>query len=497
MRRAGGATGMTVGGSPEAIVNAALKLDREGRVAEAIAAYEQILARWPGFADIWYNLAVLQRGRRDLDAALASYARALAAGVRGPEAVHLNRSVIYTDYLGQHEAAERELNAALALNPAYVPALLNLANLHEDHGRRAEARALLERALALEPARFEALARYANLARGAGDPALPDRLRRALADTAASATDRASLAFALGRLLDAAGDYPGAFAAYARANLESRASAGPGFSAYDRAGQVAFTDRLIAAPIVRSQASPGTQPGPRPVFICGMFRSGSTLAEQLLASGAGLAAGGELDGLPRIVRELHPFPESLATLGADRRDALAGSYLEELARRFPGAAQVIDKRPDNFLYIGLIKALFPDARIVHTVRAPLDNCLSIYFLHLDHAMPYALDLMDIGHYFREYRRLMTHWKTSFGADIHDLDYDVLVRSPETELARLGRFLGVEMSGLPSAAPGTRAIKTASVWQVREPLYTTSSGRAAHYAFALKQLRAYLADLSPE
>ena len=496
--RAGGATGMTADGSPETIVNAALKLDREGRVAEAIAAYQRILVRWPGLADIWYNLAVLQRGTRELDAALASYAHALAAGIRRPEEVHLNRSVIYTDYLGQHVAAARELNAALALNPDFVPALMNLANLHEDWGRRAEARELLARVLALDPKQFEALARYANLEAGSGDPALVLRLSAALADPTPSAAERASLGFALGRLLDARGDYRDAFAAYARANRDSRASVGPGYIAYDRARQAAFTDRLIAVTAARVPPREGVAMPPRPIFICGMFRSGSTLAEQLLASGAGLVAGGELDSLPRIVSDsLAPFPDSLATLTQDRCAALARRYKEEVGRRFPGAAAVIDKRPDNFLYIGLIKTLFPDARIVHTVREPLDNCLSIFFVHLDHGMPYALDLMEIGHYFREYRRLMAHWKTRFGDDIYDLSYDELVRAPEATLAGLGRFLGVEFTNGPEVASTARAIKTASVWQVREPLYQSSSGRAAHYACELKDLRAFLAGLLPE
>ena len=495
MRGASGATAMTADGSPEMIVNAALKLDRDGRVGEAIAAYQRILARWPGLADIWFNLAVLQRGARELDAALASYAHALDAGVRLPEEVRLNRAVIYTDYLGQHEAAQRELEAALALNPTFVPALLNLANLNEDFGRRSEAREFLARVLEIEPLQYEALARLANLEPGDGDPALVERLRTALASPAATVAERASLGFALGRLLDARGDYRCAYAAYACANQDSRASAGPGFVAYDRAGQSAFTDRLIATPLPQARARVTARP--RPVFICGMFRSGSTLAEELLASGAGLIAGGELDGLPRLVRELLvPFPETLAMLSEDQCEALARQYLDELARRFPGTTSVTDKRPDNFLLIGLIKTLFPDARIVHTVRAPLDNCLSIYFLHLDHRMPYALDLMEIGHYFREYRRLMTHWKMLFAGDIYDLNYDELVRAPAATLAGLGRFLGVEFAGSPAVASTARAIKTASVWQVRQPLYSSSSGRAAHYASELVDLRAYLADLIP-
>jgi len=480
-------------------VRAAIELQRRERIPEAIAAYQRILARWPGLSDCWYNLAVLQRRARHLADALQSYQKALEAGVSRPEEVHLNRSVIYTDYLRQHAAAERELERALQINPSYTPALLNLGNLYEDLGRRAEALAAYARLLTVDPRCYEALARSANLQRGPADARLLARLRGALADPAASAADRASLGFALGRLLDAGGEYAAAFDAILAANQASRASAAPREVRYDRERHRRLVDRIIASHGEPVAARPAGPAGPQPIFICGMYRSGSTLAEQLLAGCAGVAAGGELDFLPRLAMgELEPFPESLAGITADRLESIAARYRLELAQLAPGAAYVIDKRPDNFLYIGLIKRLFPHARIMHTTRSPLDNCLSILFLHLDHGMSYAFDLMDIGHYFREYRRLMAHWKTRFGADIFDLDYDALVHDPQPVLERACAFLGLEWRGRgPEAAPIGRAVKTASVWQVREPLYTRSSGRARHYPEQLRELREYLADLLPE
>ncbi len=227
----------------------ATQLHRQNRVAEAIEAYQRIVARWPGQADSWFNLAVLQRQVRRLDDALHSYQKALDAGVARPEEAHLNRSVIYTDYLRQHAVAERELRQALSLNPAFTPALLNLGNLCEDLGRRAEALTLYARILALEPGCHEALARFANVQpRGRAEPGLAARLERALADPAATAAERASLGFALGRLLDEAGEYPAAFAAYRAANEASRVSAAAVGVRYDRARQHAFVDRLIASP---------------------------------------------------------------------------------------------------------------------------------------------------------------------------------------------------------------------------------------------------------
>jgi tetratricopeptide (TPR) repeat protein len=485
--------------TPAALLREAQRLQRLNQVPEAIAAYERVLERWPTLATSWFNLAVLQRTARQFGAALESYQKALDLGVAEPEEVHLNRSVIYTDYLRQDACAERELQRALALNPGYGPALLNLANLYEDLGRRAEASALYERLLALDPNCLEALARYANLqALPVADEPLVSQLRAALARPSASAAERASLGFALGRLLDGSGDYPAAFAAYAAANRDSRASAARQPLRYEQRRHEELIERLLQSKRNEPQEVASIASGPAPIFICGMFRSGSTLTEQLVASHPGVAAGGEIDFLPRhVAGELAPFPESLASISSERIAELRKRYLAELAEHFPGAAYVTDKRPDNFLYIGLIKTLFPAAKIIETARDPLDNCLSIYFLHLGHAMSYALDLMDIGHYFREYQRLMAHWRRLYGPDIFEFNYDAFVRAPKPCAARLFGFLGLEWDDQYLAFPASaRAVKTASVWQVREPLYNRSSGRARHYERELAPLRDYLAQLAP-
>jgi tetratricopeptide (TPR) repeat protein len=481
---------------PQALLHSAAALEKAGRLAEAEAVYQRVLARWPDLPDTWYNLALLQRRAGRFDAALASYQQALDRGISGPEEVHLNRGVIYADYLRQDDAAERELQAALAIRPAYVPALLNLANLREDFGKQAEASALYEKILALDPRCHTALARYAGLQKIAGpDDPVVARLRAAIADARTSPADRAELGFALGKALDSCKAWDAAFAAYSAANRDSRHSAAPGTGVYDARAHERFVDELIAT------FRPG-QPPParashstRPLFICGMFRSGSTLAEQILAAHSRVTAGGELAFLPSLVRTtLAPFPATMQSVTQAQLEQLSARYLDMLARVFPRGDRVTDKRPDNFLYIGLIKSLFPDARIVHTTRDPLDNCLSIYFLHLDHSMSYALDLGDIAHYYVQYRRLMAHWKTLYGADIFDLDYDTLVRSPRPAIEKLTAFCGLEWEeACLSFEQSARAVKTASVWQVREHLYQRSSGRWRNYAAHIASLQTRLRE----
>lgn len=484
-------------GSKEELLQMSIALERQGRATEAMAAYQQLLESWPGLPDAWYNLARLQRQAGQYARALASYQEALERGVTRPEEVHLNRGVIFSDYLNQYEAAELELKKALEINSLYVPALINYANLHEDLGRREQAAQIYARLLVLDPDSPTALARYAGL-KNFSDPNDPliGRLRGALESSAISIASRANLEFAYGRALDATGNFAAAFQVYRQANRHSRESAPPGTGHYDLALQEKLTDQLISVFGKRTQSELQSPAGaPQPVFICGMFRSGSTLLEQLLAGHPAITAGGELDFIPRAVNfDLAPFPESFSALSIERLGRLAAEYRAMIAERFPDAINVTDKRPDNFLYIGLIKALFPRAKIIHTLRAALDNCLSIYFLNLDQSMSYAMDLLDIGHYYRQYLRLMTHWKALFPDDIIDVSYDALVRDPKPQLEQALKALGLGWDGRCMRVPATgRAIKTASVWQAREAIHARSSGRANHYSKQLQELQKYIAS----
>lgn len=478
----------------EALAAEASALRQAGRVEEAIAAYEELLALKPNLAESWYNLGWLQRQARRFEDALASYGEALARGVSAPEEVHLNRAVILSDHLARFDDAEAELDKALALNPDYSPALVNLGNLAEDKGNREAAAAAYERALASDPENMLALARLAGVVDATSNPQIIARLRDALGKTELGPGDRADLGFALGRLLDADGAYDEAFETYAAANRASRASLGPSFRGYDAQSHKRFVDRLIQVFDRPSDAHAPTPDGAPPIFICGMFRSGSTLTETMLAGHSRVSAGGELDFIPSLLRSvLSPYPEAAADPDAIAR--ARDAYMAGLNSIRPSGKIITDKRPDNFLHIGLIKAMFPDAKIVHTHRAPLDNILSLYFLHLHPSMAYALDLKSAAQWYREYRRLMAHWKAHFADDIFDVDYDALVTNPRPATEALLTFCGLDWEEpclTPNQAPGI--VKTASVWQVREPLHQRSSGRWRNYKHYLGDLEEALGQL---
>ena len=460
---------------------------RNGKLDQAMQSYEAALARDAALPDAWFNLAWLQRVARRFDDALRSYAEALAHGVAQPEQAHLNRAAILSEHLQRSSAAEDELRAALSVNSRFVPAWLNLGNLHEDQGRPDQAIAAYREALAIEPGNGRAHERLGmiDVHLGRSGQAVA-RLKDALT-VARTSEDRAEMLFALGTALDAQGCYDDAFQAFEAANWLARSVAR---RRYDPRAHERLIDSIIAA--VPHPVPPADPDGSAPIFICGMFRSGSTLAEQILGRHPLITSGGELDFIPAMIQsQLQPYPQTLAALTPADSARLRADYLLGLARTGLGDGLVTDKRCDNFLHIGLIKALFPEAKIVHTVRRPLDNLLSIYFLHFGEAVTYGHDLRDAAHFYVQYRRLMAHWRRLFAGDIHDLDYDQTVSEPRATVEPLLSLIGLQWD---EACLGSRsgAVRTASAWQVRQPIHTRSSGRWRYYRDHLGQARQILA-----
>lgn len=465
----------------------------KGRHDDAARAYRKVVSLDPTRADVWYNLGYALRAAGRFEEALSAYGRALQAGVADPQEVHLNRAAIHSHHLHRDDLAEQELRAALARRPDYLPAWLNLGNLNEERGDRTAALAcyakiLQSAAVGADAYRQEALARTAHLTppKSLNDPML--QALRAAATTAREPQARANLWFALGQACERLGCTDQAFDAFGRGNASCRQS-GP---AYDPRRQ----EQLVQAVMEQFATPVPVRPmdkGPQPLFICGMFRSGSTLLEQVLATHPAVCAGGELDLLPRMVSgPLSPFPASLAAVTEGQLAQLAQDYLRQLRRVLQAGecAYITDKRPDNFLLIGLIKRLFPGAKFLHTVRHPLDNGLSVFMQHLDpRVAPYATDLRNTGHYYLQYRRVMAHWKALYPESIRDVDYDAFVRAPRDTLEPALAFLGLNWDPVClDFHRRTSTVRTASYWQVRRPLYRGASGRWERYREHIRPLR---------
>ncbi len=459
-----------------------------GQLTDAIAFYQTALTTDTRRPDTWYNLAWALRSDRQFEAALDAYANALLHGMKQPEEARLNRAAIFADHLYKPEAAEEELRAALIDAPTFIPALLNLGTLHEDLGQAEFARDAYRRAIAFDPGNGRANARLAMIdvaeglvakARVALDAALP---------RAVTPADRAEMLYAKAVALDADGQYDSAFETLGLANNLARASAR---SRYDPEAHERLVTKLIETfrdPVIRQTHE--IMSDLQPIFIVGMFRSGSTLAEQLLARHSTIIAGGELEYIPMLAQSAQAF----SPIDEDARSGFRSSYLTEL-RRIAPVGQVSDKRCDNIFHVGLIKMLFPDAPIIHTVRNPLDTLISILFLHFGEGVSHAYDQRDAAHYYIQYRRILDHWRGLYDEDIHDIDYDRVVVDPRAQIEPVLNCLGLSWE---NARPdqhtgGERSVRTASSWQVREVVHRRSSGRWLHYAQHLEPAKQMLAD----
>jgi tetratricopeptide (TPR) repeat protein len=453
-------------------------LDGLGETDQAIAHYRRLISRRPDATDALFNIALLCKKAKRHAEALDAYTHCLRADAKNAHEIWSNMGIVYYE-MHRFGKAEEMYHRALQESPEYLPALFNLAGLFEEKGVRSDAIELYGRILEIEPTHCGALSRLAYVQTVTQkDDKLIGRIQSALMETSVSDLGRETLYFALGKINDDLGNYEAAFEAYQSANnLGSKRCVN-----YDRiATEKAFellksivNHEWLSRAAVSSNASP--------IFICGMFRSGSTLTEHLLATHADIIAGGELDILPWLIgRKLSPFPQAMARAPQNALISLSNEYINRVQSLFPNGENVTDKRPDNFVHLGLIKVLFPKARIIYTKRKPADNALSIYFQQLERGLGYATNLDDIAHYRAQHDLLLSHWMSCFGDDILIVDYDDLVREPSSSLRNLFDYIGLRWDGSFSdpAQPNTN-VATASLWQVRQEVHSRSSGRWRNY-----------------
>ncbi|GAB3022423.1 tetratricopeptide repeat-containing sulfotransferase family protein [Bowmanella dokdonensis] len=470
------------------VASLATQLLRLGKTEQAEQIYRQFIQTNPNHANARFNLAWLLRKSGKLEEAIQEYRQALAKNISGPEEVHVNIAAIYSE-LRKEELAEQELKKALSIAPDYPPALFNLATLMEEWGRKSSAKTLYERLLIKEPGHIEALCRLIHLhTLRAEQLEILNKLQVAMTSKSLSRLEAEAARFAMGKAHDDLGNYDQAFAFFRSANqlCQSRL---PGYDTKAIEQQVDALAHNFDRNWLRSSKR---EEEFSPIFICGMFRSGTTLTEQILASHSSVTSGGELSLLADTVNRTGMDLMDLHHLDAKELDKLALDYKQGIERLFPQAIKVTDKRPDNFVYLGLVKALFPDARFICTDRNPLDICLSVYFQHLGNQLPYGSDLNATAHYYVQYKRLLKHWLRLMPENVHVLDYDRLIQEPEPACRALLDFCRLEWDpACLTFYKGHNAVKTASVWQVRKPLYQTSSNRWRNYAAQLLEVRQYL------
>jgi tetratricopeptide (TPR) repeat protein len=468
--------------SVEALNNLGNVLRDLGECREALAAYRRAVELDPQRTDSHCRLGEALFESGPTAESEASFRRALTLQ-RQPRA-HVGLATALR-LLGRAGEAEASCRAALAEEPRSVEALSLLGDLCADRGEFAEAHELFERALAINadsPAVLCSIAAHRRMT--SGDGAWLQRAQALLAGQLPLAHE-VGLRFALGKYHDDLRQYQQAFSHYRQANELSKRY-GPQYRGEELSGQI---DAVISACNAAWLREPhrGASASQLPVFVIGMPRSGTSLIEQILASHPAVHGAGEVsfwDGAYQA------FTAAGDAAGVGSLADLARDYLERLTPSAGAALRVVDKMPANFLYAGLIHAVFPQARILHVQRHPIDTCLSIYFQNFRDMRAYACDLQSLAHYYREYVRVTDHWRSVLPASrLLEIPYEGLVADQEGWTRRMLEFLDLPWDPRCLDFHRTeRVVITASRWQVRQRINAGSVGRWRNYEPYVAPLR---------
>jgi tetratricopeptide (TPR) repeat protein len=467
----------------------------QGRLKEAVAPFERMLQLRPDFAEGHMQMGCLQRDLGQLDLAIGHLQRALQLSpVLLDAAVFLANIRIFR---GEMEEALGLCNQVLAKVPGHPEALSSKALILEKQGHFDAAWECLAPVVAGNAVTPSVAIVYAKLAPKYDNANHAISLLNSVLSRASWApSQRQEMYFALGELNDKAGNHDSAFACYRSANelYSHQFDLGAMRNKAEKIIEIFSGDNIPAARHPSAEL-------PTPIFIVGMPRSGTSLVEQILASHPDVAAAGELEVLSEVERRATgitgnhgSYPECLRSVSPSEMTTLAGHYLGAIANIAKGARFVTDKLPVNYERLGLIEKLFPNARIIHTSRHPLDTCLSCYFQNFGNTHTYSSDLRALGEVYRIYERLMRHWREKLSIRIHDLSYEALVSEPERTVRRLLEFCGLpwEPRCLEFHKSG-RYVNTASYNQVRQPIYQRSVGRWKNYEAHLGELMAILSQ----
>lgn len=499
--------------------NLGLALAALGQREEAVASFRQAVTLEPGYVDALNNVGNVLRdlgARRD---ALSVFARAVELDPKRAES-HSNLGTVLfelrrvdealacyrealalrPDYAPAHLSlglalrqqrrpaeAEASCRAALAIDPAYVEAISFLGELRADRGQFSEAEELFRRAIKISPDFSFAFSCIATHRKMTSDDTEWLQGAETLLAKRLPLAHEIGLRYALGKFFDDVKQYGNAFSHYRSANeLTKRYGAN-----YDRAKLTRRVDQIIRtfdAPLIgRSRTHASTSE--LPVFIVGMPRSGTSLAEQILASHPAVFGAGEVI-FWNTAYDAYRDAQVQGKVNENLIPRVAEDYLDHLTSIAPGAQRVVDKMPANFLYAGMIHAALPRARIIHMQRHPLDTCLSIYFQNFFNIGPYANDLDDLAHYYGEYVRITNHWRAVLpAATLLEIPYEALTEDQEGWTRRMLDFIGLPWDPKCLDFHNTeRVVITASKWQVRQKMTKSSAGRWHNYEQFVGPLR---------
>jgi len=485
-------------------VNAALLLARLAINAscfdDARAILEKINQTTPRFMAAWHDLSTVLKELHLYDEAVVSLEKALALDAENPLTYY---------YLGAAQAmaarpeqAVESYQKAIDRDSNLTGAHIGLGHVLKTVGDQEGGIAAYRRAIELRPNFGETYYSLANLKTFRFTEHDIASMRNRLADDSLPVECRVHFAFSLGKAFEDSKDYGQSFEYYALANQLHRDTL-----AYDPVQTEVAHQRMrevFSADFFADRQSAVGCVDPDPIFIVGLPRSGSTLLEQILASHSQVDGTSELPDMSIIAQSLTQprsgqlFPQCVPDLAEETIRALGQQYLDQTRRHRGKAAFFTDKMPNNFAYVGFIKTLLPNAKIIDARRHPMDSCFGCFKQHFAKGQTFTYDLFELGEFYLEYHRLMTHWDTVLPGQVLSVQYEQVVDDLETQVRRILDFCELPFeAGCVNFHENKRAVRTASSEQVRQPIYTGSVQTWKRYEAHLEGLRECLTPVLPD
>nr|WP_083500381.1 sulfotransferase [Sphingomonas endophytica] len=464
---------------------------RIGRNRDAETLLRRALELAPGFTAARANLAIVLYRLNRAPEALAELDTLLADE---PEHVgHINLKAAALGRLGSFEDAIPLYERVLEQAPTQPKVWMSYGHMLKTVGRQADGVAAYRHAIALRPALGEAWWSLANLKTVRFDDADVAAMTAQLARDAIDVADRFHLDFALGKAWEERGDADRAFAHYAAGNALRRTQID-----YDADETTRFVDAIRAtcpADFFAARAGWGC-PSADPIFVLGMPRAGSTLVEQILASHPLVEGTTELPDLPVLARRIEHYPAGLASLTPEQARQLGEDYLRRAAvQRRSDRPFFVDKLPNNWAHVALIRVILPNATIIDARRDPRACCFSNFKQHFARGQAFSYALDDMGRYYRDYVRMMAHLDTVQPGRVHRVIHEELVDAPEPTIRALLDACALPFDAACLSSHRTeRPVRTASSEQVRQPIFRGGDRAWRPFAAHLAPLERALGDV---
>ena len=464
-----------------------------GRYQEAVAAYKQAIQTSPGIADTYYNLGSVLNELEEFDDAVSNFQKTIEIDPRHDKAYNgLGNAQAYSGKIDEAIASYRK---AIEIDPRHKNAFKGLGNVLSDMGEIDQANASYRKAIELNPEPADIYRSLSTNKKFTDYDEDIHSMQSLYAKENLSDEQKMYLAFALGKAYEDLGEYEKSMNFIIEATRLKRTLFN--YSIPDTADIFREIKETFSLEFYSDRKGMGI-PDPTPIFILGMPRSGTSLVEQILASHPHVFGAGELTDLPILVRKScatgssWKFPERIVELDLAAMEDLGKEYVARIRLHSDDAEYITDKMPHNFIHIGLIKAILPNAKIIHCTRDPMDNCLSLFKNYFSSAHYYSYDLTELGQYYNLYLDLMQHWRENLSGFIYDQSYEALVADQESQIRQLLDYCHLPWDDACLEFHKTRRkVRTASNAQVRRPIYQDSVKLWKRYEKQLEPLRAVI------